>query len=46
MNSDQIKSFLKLEANASEMMMNPPTLEYEYSIEGVNRGVIHFIYLE
>lgn len=46
MNSDQVKSFLQLDKNASEMMVNPPKLLFEYSIEGQNKGVRDFVYIE
>lgn len=32
MNCDQIKAFLQLDKNASEMMVNPPKLSFEYVI--------------
>lgn len=46
MNADQVKSFLQLDKNASEMMVNPPKLLFEYSIEGQNKGVRDFVYIE
>jgi len=32
MNSELIKQFLQLDKNASEMMVNPPKLQLEYTI--------------
>lgn len=46
MNSDMVKSFLQLDKNASEMMVNPPKLVFEYSIDGQSKGIRDFVYLE
>lgn len=46
MNSEAIKTFLQLDKNASEMMVNPPKLALEYVIEGQSKGVRDFVYLE
>ena len=32
MNSELVKSFLQLDKNASDVVVNPPKLEFEYSI--------------
>ena len=34
MNSELVKQFLQLDKNASEVMVNPPKLHLEYSVEG------------
>lgn len=46
MNSDPVKSFLQLDKNASEMMVNPPKLSMEYLIEGQTKGIRDFYYHE
>jgi WD40 repeat protein len=46
MNSEKVKAFLELDTNASEVMVNPPTLELQYAIEGANRGVTDFVLVQ
>lgn len=46
MNSDIVKQFLQLDKNASEMMVNPPKLHIEYSIEGQTKGIRDYFYVE
>lgn len=46
MNCDAVKSFLQLDKNASEMMVNPPKLNFEYAIDGQSKGIRDFLYLE
>jgi hypothetical protein len=41
-----VKSFLQLDKNASEMMVNPPKLALEYVIDGQSKGVRDFLYVE
>lgn len=45
MNCEQIKAFLQLDKNASEMMVNPPKLLFEYSVEGQSKGIRDFVYI-
>ncbi len=45
MNSDLVKQFLQLDKNASEMMVNPPTLHMEYTIEGQSKGIRDYYYV-
>lgn len=44
-NSELVKQFLQLDKNASEMMVNPPKLELEYSIDGQTKGIRDYIYV-
>ena len=46
MNCDVVKSFLQLDKNASEMMVNPPKLSFEYVIDGQSKGIRDFVYVE
>lgn len=46
MNSEAVKSFLQLDKNASEMMVNPPKLALEYVIDGQSKGVRDYVYNE
>ena len=46
MNSDLVKQFLQLDKNASEMMVNPPKLHMEYTIEGQSKGIRDYYYIE
>ena len=46
MNSDIVKQFLQLDKNASEMMVNPPKLHIDYSIEGQTKGIRDYFYIE
>jgi hypothetical protein len=46
MNSDQVKQFLQLDKNASEMMVNPPTQHIDYTIEGQSKGIRDYFYVE
>ena len=46
MNSDIVKQFLQLDKNASEMMVNPPKLHIDYSIEGQTKGIRDYFYVE
>ena len=46
MNSEVVKSFLQLDKNASDVVVNPPKLLFEYSIEGKSKGIRDYIYLE
>jgi hypothetical protein len=45
MNSDLVKQFLQLDKNATEMMVNPPKLLFEYCIEGQTKGIRDFVYI-
>jgi hypothetical protein len=40
-----VKTFLQLDKNASEMMVNPPKLALEYVIDGQSKGIRDFIYV-
>jgi len=46
MNSELVKQFLQLDKNASEMMVNPPKLHLEYTIEGQTKGIRDYIFIE
>lgn len=46
MNCNHVKAFLQLDKNASEMMVNPPSLSFEYLIDGQSKGINDFIHLE
>lgn len=46
MNSDMVKQFLQLDKNASNMMVNPPKLLYEYTIEGLTKGIRDYVFIE
>ena len=46
MNSEPVKMFLQLDKNASDMMVSPPKLHTEYSLEGDTKGIRDFVYLE
>jgi hypothetical protein len=41
-----VKQFLQLDKNASEMMVNPPKLHLEYSVEGQTKGIRDYLYIE
>ena len=41
-----MKQFLQLDKNASEVMVNPPKLHLEYTIEGQSKGIRDYIYLD
>lgn len=45
MNSELVKQFLQLDKNASEMMVNPPKLHLEYSVEGQTKGIRDYLYI-
>lgn len=46
MNSELVKQFLQLDKNASQVMVNPPKLHLEYTIEGQSKGIRDYIYLD
>ena len=45
MNSEIVKQFLQLDKNASEMMVNPPKLHIDYTIEGQSKGIRDYFYV-
>ena len=46
MNADLVKSFLQLDKNASDIVVNPPKLEFEYNIEGKSKGIRDYVFIE
>jgi len=46
MNSEVVKSFLQLDKNASDVVLNPPILQFEYSIEGKSKGIRDYMFIE
>lgn len=46
MNSELVKSFLQLDKNASDVVLNPPKLQFEYTIEGKSKGIRDYVFLE
>ena len=46
LNSDLVKQFLQLDKNASEVMVNPPKLHIDYTIEGQSKGIRDYFFIE
>jgi len=45
-NSELVKSFLQLDKNASDVVLNPPQLEFEYTIEGKSKGIRDYVFIQ